>query len=378
MATPCCSYELKHSHGAARAGLIHLPHGTVQTPAFMPVGTKGAVRALTATQVGDTGAQMVLSNTYHLWERPGHERVARLGGLHKMMGWDRPILTDSGGYQVFSLKKHVKLNEEGVRFTSQVDGTKRFLTPEVAIEIQETLGVDVAMVLDECIEWPASRERVARSTERTTRWLHRALAARTRPEHTAVFGIVQGGTYEDLRAAHAQELTELDLDGYAIGGLSVGEGHEYLVAMAELSARHLPAHKVRYLMGVGYPRDIVAAVRRGVDLFDCVIPTRSARHAQVFTSRGKLNLKNAEHRDSDLPLDPACSCATCQTASAGYLHHLVKVNEGLADTLLTLHNLTYYQHLMSRLRAAIIAQDDAALDALELEATVAGARPGTV
>ena len=374
MAMPCCSYELSATSGRARAGTLTLPHGSVPTPAFMPVGTRGAVRALTPGQIRSTGAHMVLSNTYHLWERPGHERIGRLGGLHRFMNWHGPILTDSGGYQVFSLRKHVTISEEGAKFTSQIDGTKRFLTPEKAVEIQETLGVDVSMVLDECIEWPATRERVVQSTARTTRWLHRALAARRAPERTALFGIVQGGVYDDLRAAHAQELTELDLDGYAIGGLSVGEGHGDLVAMASLSAAHLPDHKVRYLMGVGYPKDIVAAVRSGVDLFDCVIPTRSARHAQVFTSRGKLNLKNASHRDSDAPLDPRCACDTCQHYSAAYLHHLVKVKEGLADTLLTLHNLTYYQHLMARLRAAIVADDSAALDALAAEAEVAGTR----
>ena len=374
MATPCCSFELESTCGTARAGTLTLTHGEVPTPAFMPVGTRAAVRALTPGQVRDAGTHMVLANTYHLWERPGHELIGAMGGLHRFMDWHGPILTDSGGFQVFSLRKHVKITEEGAKFTSQVDGTKRFLTPELAIEIQETLGVDVAMVLDECIEWPATRERVISSTARTTRWLHRALAARQHADRTAVFGIVQGGTYEDLRREHAQELTALDLDGYAIGGLSVGEGHADLVEMAGLSAQHLPAHKVRYLMGVGYPKDIVAAVKRGVDLFDCVIPTRSARHAQVFTSQGRLNLKNAPHREADTPLDPECSCLTCQRYPLAYLHHLVKLREGLADTLLTLHNVTYYQHLMARLRAAIIADDAAAIDALEVEAVRASDR----
>ncbi len=372
MATPCCSYELNATCGTARAGTLTLTHGEVPTPAFMPVGTRAAVRSLMPNQVRETGAHIVLSNTYHLWERPGHELIGRLGGLHKFMGWYGPILTDSGGFQVFSLRKHVKLSEEGVRFTSQIDGTKRFLTPEVAIEIQETLGVDVAMVLDECIEWPATRERVADSTARTTRWLHRALAARKHADRTAMFGIVQGGVYEDLRKAHAEELTELDLDGYAIGGLSVGEGHADLIAMASLSAQFLPSNKVRYLMGVGYPKDLVAAVRSGVDIFDCVLPTRSARHAQLFTSVGRLNIKNARHKDSDEPLDPNCACMTCQQFSRAYLHHLVKIREGLGDTLLTLHNLTYYQHLMARLRQAIVDDSPERLQALADEAETAG------
>lgn len=372
MATPCCSYDLNATCGRARAGTLTLTHGSVPTPAFMPVGTRAAVRSLTPDQVKQTGAHIVLSNTYHLWERPGHERIGRLGGLHRFMDWDGPILTDSGGFQVFSLRKHVKLSEEGVRFTSQIDGTKRFLTPEVAIEIQETLGVDVAMVLDECIEWPATRERVADSTARTTRWLRRALAARKHADRTAMFGIVQGGVYEDMRRAHAEELTELDLDGYAIGGLSVGEGHADLIAMASLSAQFLPANKVRYLMGVGYPKDLVAAVRSGVDLFDCVLPTRSARHAQVFTSTGRLNIKNSRHKDADEPLDPSCACMTCQRFSRAYLYHLVKIREGLGDTLLTLHNLTYYQHLMARLRQAIVDDDPARLQMLADEAETAG------
>lgn len=374
MATRCCSFELEATLGPARAGTLRLPHGDVPTPCFMPVGTRGAVRALTAGQVRATGARMVLANTYHLWERPGHERVRALGGLHRFMDWDGPILTDSGGFQVFSMRDVARVDEAGVRFRSPLDGQVRHLTPEVAIEVQEALGVDVAMALDECIEFPATRERVASSTERTTRWLRRCLDARRAPERTAVFGIVQGGTYADLRAAHADELTAMDLDGYAIGGLSVGEGTEALVEMAAVSAARLPAAKVRYLMGVGYPRDLVAAVAVGVDLFDCVLPTRSARHGQVFTSVGRLNLRNARHRDEDLPLDPACDCETCARVSRAYLHHLHRVGENVADTHLTAHNLRYYQRLMARLRDAIRAGDAAAFASLRDEAERASGR----
>ncbi len=347
------AYDLLARAGAARRGRLHLPHGVVETPNFMPVGTQGTVKGLTPDDIEATGAQIVLSNTYHLWVRPGHERVKALGGLHKLMGWSRPILTDSGGFQVFSLKEFTKPSEEGVRFRSPVDGQWRNLTPELAVGIQEALGVDVAMAFDECIEWPATRERVARSTERTTRWLKRCEAARTQRDQTALFGIVQGGTYTDLRAAHAQELAELDLDGYAVGGVSVGEPREEMFAMANAATPHLPEHRVRYLMGVGYPIDLVDGVLAGVDLFDCVIPTRSARFGAAFTSAGRVTIKHARYRDDPRPLDPSCACYTCSRFSRAYLRHLFTANELLSPRLLTLHNVTFYQRLMARIREAI-------------------------
>lgn len=307
---------------------------------------------------------MVLANTYHLWVRPGHEDVRALGGLHKMMDWSGPILTDSGGYQVFSLRKWTKVTEEGVRFRSPEDGQYRLLTPEKAVEIQEAFGVDVAMAFDECIEWPASRERSAASTERTTRWLLRALAARQHADATALFGIVQGGMYEDLRTAHAKEIASMDLDGYAIGGLSVGEEREALLDMAECSAAQLPHDSVRYLMGVGHPSDILDAVLRGVDLFDCVLPTRAGRHGQAYTSVGRKNLRNARYRTDTGPLDPNCDCPACTRVSLGYLHHLVRSKELLGGRLLTLHNLHVYHRLLANTRQAIIAQDESALKGL--------------
>jgi len=362
-------FTLQATLGTARTGTLHLPHGEVPTPAFMPVGTRATVRGVTPSELRGLGTAMVLANTYHLWVRPGHELIGRQGGLHAFMAWDGPILTDSGGYQVFSLRDHREITEEGVRFRSPLDGAWRNLTPEVAVAIQETLGVDVAMALDECLEWPADRDRAARSTERTTRWLHRALEARRHPERTNLFGIVQGGMHEDLRAAHAQELAALDLDGYAIGGLSVGEPIEELLAMTGIAAQHLPDDRVRYLMGVGTPSDIVQAVLRGVDLFDCVLPTRSGRHGQAFTSVGRLNLRNARFAEDPAPLDPACDCAACTTFTRSYLRHLVKAEELLGRRLLSVHNLSYYQRLVRRLGEAIAAGDEEAVKALGAEST---------
>lgn len=362
------AFDLHATAGLARTGTLHLPHGDVQTPAFMPVGTQGTVKGLTPVEVRGAGAEIVLSNTYHLWVRPGHERVKALGGLHKMMDWDGPILTDSGGFQVFSLKELRKVTEEGVRFRSPMDGQWRMLTPEVAVEIQEALGVDIAMAFDECIEWPAERDRVATSTERTTRWLRRCIAARTQPERTALFGIVQGGTYDDLRVAHAQELAAMDgLDGIAVGGLSVGEPREHMFAMARAATPHLPVHKVRYLMGVGYPIDLVDGVMSGIDLFDCVIPTRSARFGSAFTSHGRVTIKHARYRDDPRPLDPECPCYTCARFSRAYLRHLFTANELLSPRLLTLHNVTFYQRLMARLRGAV-REGEGALESLRAEA----------
>lgn len=361
MATRCSSFERQATLGQARAGLLRLPHGTVPTPAFMPVGTRATVRGATPQELADAGSHIVLANTYHLWVRPGHDVIRELGGLHRFMGWSGPILTDSGGYQVFSLRDRLKVSEKGVRIRSPEDGQYRFLTPEISIEVQEALGVDVAMAFDECLEQPATRERTLHSTERTTRWLKRCLATRRHPDRTALFGIVQGGTYDDLRAAHAEELTALDLDGYAIGGLSVGEDRDVLLAMTQVSTRVLPEDRVRYLMGVGHPHDIVDAVLRGVDLFDCVMPTRAGRHGQAYTSEGRRNLRNGIYARDPLPLDPDCACPACTGWSRAYLRHLVKANELLGKRLLTLHNLHFYQTLLADLRAAILTGDEAAV-----------------
>jgi len=361
------SFETRATAGSARLGTLSTPHGPVSTPAFMPVGTAGTVKGLTPAELRDCKVAMVLSNTFHLWVRPGHERVGKLGGLHRFMCWDGPILTDSGGFQAFSLKPDAKVSEEGVRFRSPVAGDWRMLTPEIAVEIQETLGVDVAMALDECIEWPADRARVVDSTQRTTRWLRRCLGARRRPERTALFGIVQGGFHEDLRREHADVLVDLDLDGYAIGGVSVGEPQAQMLDAVALSTSLLPSDRPHYLMGVGYPSDIVEGVVRGVDLFDCVLPTRSGRFGEAFTSVGRLVLKHARFRDDAEPLDPACSCYTCRSFSRAYLRHLLLGKELLGPRLLSLHNVAFYQGLMERIRRAI-ADGTAALDRLRGEA----------
>jgi len=361
MATRCCSFEVEATCGGARAGTLRLPHGSVPTPAFMPVGTRGTVRGLTPAELSAAGCTIVLANAYHLWVRPGHDVVASLGGLHRFMGWTGPLLTDSGGYQVFSLSDRIELSEEGVRIRAVEDGAWRLLTPEIAVEIQETLGVDVAMALDECLVYDTDRDRAARSTERTSRWLQRGLAARRQVDRTALFGIAQGGLFDDLRLAHAQELATLDLDGYAIGGLSTGEDRDALIASAQVSASALPPERVRYLMGVGQPADIADAVAAGVDLFDCVLPTRAGRHGQAYTSEGRRNLRNARYRSDPQPLDPACACTCCRTFSRGALRHLVQAEELLGKRLLALHNLTFYQDLMRRLRSAILGRDPAAL-----------------
>jgi queuine tRNA-ribosyltransferase len=370
----CLRLELHATRGAARTGTLHTPHGPIPTPAFMPVGTYGTVKGMTPLDLRAAGASIVLSNTLHLWVRPGDELIRDLGGLHGFMGWDGPILTDSGGYQVFSLKEFSKVTEEGVRFRSPKDGQYRMMTPEVCVQIQENLGVDLAMAFDECIEWPAERERVIASTQRTTRWLKRCMEARRQPERTALLGIVQGGFYEDLRIAHADEIASFDLDAYAIGGLSVGEPTDQLLGMVEVVAPRLPANKVRYLMGVGYPIDIVEAVLRGVDLFDCVLPTRNARTGQLFTSVGRLSIKHARFRADPGPLDPGCACYTCRSFSRAYLRHLFMADELLGHRLLTLHNLAYYLGLMERLRAAIQSGPEA-LASLRSEAAVASVPP---
>ncbi|MEZ4319784.1 MAG: tRNA guanosine(34) transglycosylase Tgt [Myxococcota bacterium] len=362
---PCWSFEETARCGAARAGRLTLPHGVVETPTFMPVGTYGSVRGLTPAEIRETGAQMVLANTYHLWNRPGHATIEQLGGLHAFMRWDGPILTDSGGYQVFSLKRHLKVSEEGVRFRLPENGDLRHLTPELAIEIQEALGVDIAMAFDECIEWPAEHDRVAESTERTTRWLKRCLKARRKPERTGLFGIVQGGLYESLRIAHAQELRALEgLQGLAIGGLSVGEDRDDMLAATSWVVPHLGTERARYLMGVGHPHDITDAVRLGVDLFDCVLPTRLGRHGMVYTWEGRRNLKNQRYATDPRPLDESDPDSPAADYSRAYLKHLVKAGEMLGLRMLSAHNLHFYQTLMKRMRAAILAGDEAGLEAL--------------
>lgn len=352
--------------GTARTGELQTTHGIVPFPAFMPVGTYGTVKAMTPQNLRDIGASIVLSNAYHLWVRPGHKHIEALGGLHQFMAWDRAILTDSGGFQVFSLKQFTTITEEGVRFRAPLDGQYRMMTPEVCIEIQEALGVDIAMAFDECIEWPADRERVQRSTARTTRWLKRCHEARKKSETTALLGIIQGGLYEDLRIEHAQEIAELNLDGYAIGGLSVGEPTEELLAMVQVTTPHMPIEKIRYLMGVGYPWDIIEAVCRGIDIFDCVIPTRNARNGKVFTSQGVLNIKNARFGSDTNPIDPNCSCYTCQNFQRAYVRHLYIAGEILGSHLLTVHNLYFYQQLMAKIRVAI-REGSSALEQLRLE-----------
>lgn len=375
MATRCCSFEAEATLGRARAGALRLTHGTVPTPAFMPVGTYGAVRGVDVDALSAVGTRMVLSNTFHLWERPGHEAIASLGGLHAFMGWSGPILTDSGGYQVFSLRDRLDLTEHGARFRSPLDGTPRELTPERAVHIQEALGVDVAMAFDECLEQPADRARTIDATSRTTRWLHRCLAARQHADRTALFGIVQGGVDADLRRAHAEELAALDLDGYAIGGLSVGEGTEALRAMIDAAAPALPADRVRYLMGVGHPSDIADAVARGIDLFDCVLPTRMGRHGQAYTWSGRINLRNGRYRLDGAPLDPAVPASPAGRVSRAYLHHLVRGGDDLGRRLLSLHNLALYQQLIAGLRAAILAGDADAFARWQSRAAIATAPP---
>lgn len=338
--------------GEARRGRLHLRHGVVETPAFMPVGTLATVKAMTPEELQGLGADIVLSNTYHLYLRPGHEVVRDLGGLHRFMNWDRPILTDSGGFQVFSLSALCKIDPDGVTFQSHLDGSRHRLTPEKVVEIQEALGSDVMMCLDECAPYPSPRDRVERALTVSNRWAERSLAAREKPE-LALFAILQGGVYADLRRRAAEELRELPFDGFAIGGLSVGEGQELMLETLDATVPHMPADKPRYLMGVGTPLDIAEAVGKGVDLFDCVLPTRTARNGLLFTSQGRIAIKHARFERDSRPLDEACSCYACQNYSRAYLRHLYKSREILASRLNTLHNLHYYLNLMRRIRAAV-------------------------
>jgi queuine tRNA-ribosyltransferase len=341
--------------GAARAGTLHTAHGEVPTPVFMPVGTAGTVKAMTADAVRSTGARMVLGNTYHLMLRPGAERVARLGGLHRMMDWHGPILTDSGGFQVMSLSGLRKMDEDGVTFRSHVDGSKHRLTPERSIEIQRLLGADVTMSFDECTPFPATEAQAATSMRLSMRWAARGREAFTPRKGHGLFGIVQGGVFPALRAESVEALTRIGFEGYAVGGLAVGEGQDMMFAVLDSTVPLLPAGSARYLMGVGTPADLVGAVRRGIDMFDCVMPTRSGRTGRAYTRRGVINIRNARHAEDDRPLDPDCRCPACARHSRAYLHHLFKAGEMLGPMLLTWHNIQYYQDLMAELRAAILA-----------------------
>ena len=347
------AFQIHARDGAARTGAISTPRGDIRTPAFMPLGTAGSVKAMMPESVRATGADIILGNTYHLMLRPGAERVAKLGGLHRFMNWERPILTDSGGFQVMSLAKLRKISEEGVRFRSHVDGSEHFLTAERAMEIQRLLGSDIQMVLDECAPFPATRVDIEKSLALSMRWAKRSKAAFGLQDGRACFGIVQGGVFPDLRKRSAEELIEIGFDGYAVGGLAVGEGQAQMFDVLEATVPHLPADRPRYLMGVGKPSDLAGAVLRGIDMFDCVLPTRSGRNGQAFTRDGPLNLRNARHADDPAPIDSACSCPACQKFTRGYLHHVVKANEIIASMLITWHNLTYYQNLMDELRGAI-------------------------
>jgi queuine tRNA-ribosyltransferase len=360
--------------GAARTGMLALPRGEIRTPAFMPLGTAGSVKAMMPQSVRETGADIILGNTYHLMLRPGAERVARLGGLHGFMGWERPILTDSGGFQVMSLAKLRKLDEDGVRFRSHIDGSEHFLSPERAMEIQRLLGSDIQMVLDECPAYPAARPDLEKSLAMTTRWAQRSKTAFGEQPGHLCFGIVQGGVFADLRRRSAEALMQIGFDGYAVGGLAVGEEQKAMFETLDATVPLLPSDRPRYLMGVGKPDDIAGAVLRGIDMFDCVLPTRSGRNGQAFTRAGTLNLRNARHADDAAPLDEACRCPACRTYSRAYLHHVVKANEIVASMLLTWHNLTYYQDLMAGLRAAIA---DATLEARVAEIAKVYARQET-
>ncbi len=346
-------FDVQAVDGAARLGRITMPRGEIRTPAFMPVGTAATVKAMQPEQVRAAGADIILGNTYHLMLRPGAERLARLGGLHRFMNWPHPILTDSGGFQVMSLGNLAKITEEGVAFQSHVDGSRHFVGPERSIEIQRLIDSDIVMAFDECTRHPATHSEAARSMRRSMRWAKRSRDAFLRDPAPALFGIQQGNIFRDLRRESAERLLEIEFEGYAIGGLAVGEGQQAMFHVLDLIAEQLPADKPRYLMGVGKPSDIIGAVLRGVDMFDCVLPTRSGRTAQAFVLDGTLNLRNARHAEDEAPLDAECPCPTCTQYSRAYLHHLMKAKEILGAMLLTQHNIWHYQTLMQELRAAI-------------------------
>ncbi|OGP62811.1 MAG: tRNA guanosine(34) transglycosylase Tgt [Deltaproteobacteria bacterium RBG_13_53_10] len=349
----------KDSFSQARLGRIETDHGSLATPAFLPVGTQGTVKSLTPEELVESGVQAVLGNTYHLYLRPGHETIGRLGGLHRFMHWVRPILTDSGGYQIFSLAKLRKISEEGAIFQSHLDGSSHFLTPEKVLEIQRVLGSDIAMVLDECTPYPSPYDYVRGSASRTLRWADRSLKEK-RMGDPALFAIVQGGVYRDLREESTRALVEMDFEGYAIGGLSVGEPKPLMRSVLEWTAPLLPEDRPRYLMGVGTPEDILDAVALGIDLFDCVLPTRNARNGALFTSAGKLSIKQAQYAEDERPIDEGCGCYTCRHYSRAYLRHLYLANEILSSRLNTIHNIYYYMDLMKAAREAI--REDRILD----------------
>lgn len=348
-------YELikESTECKARLGRLHTPHGTIETPIFMPVGTRATVKTMTPEELKDLGAQIILSNTYHLYLRPGHELIREAGGLHKFMNWDRPILTDSGGFQVFSLGDLRKITEEGVEFRSHIDGSRHFISPEKSIEIQNALGSDIIMAFDECAPYPSDRDYVKHSLERTTRWAKRCKEAHRNPETQALFGIVQGGMYRDLREQSAKEIMDLDFPGYAIGGLSVGEPKELMYEVLDYTVPLLPKNKPRYLMGVGSPDCLFEGVIRGIDMFDCVLPTRIARNGTVMTSQGKVVIRNAKYARDFGKLDPECDCYTCRNYSRAYIRHLFNVNEILGARLTTIHNLYFLLKLMENIRSAI-------------------------
>ncbi|KOO52303.1 tRNA guanosine(34) transglycosylase Tgt [Viridibacillus sp. FSL E2-0187] len=337
----------------ARLGIVHTPHGSFETPAFMPVGTQASVKTMSPEEVKDMGAGIILSNTYHLWLRPGHDIVREAGGLHKFMNWDRPILTDSGGFQVFSLSHIRKIEEEGVHFRNHLNGDKLFLSPEKAMEIQNALGADIMMAFDECPPFPATFEYMKASVERTSRWAERCLEAHARPHDQGLFGIVQGGEFEELRKQSAKDLVSMDFPGYAIGGLSVGEPKDIMNRMLEYTTPLLPAEKPRYLMGVGSPDSLIDGAIRGIDMFDCVLPTRIARNGTCMTSEGRLVIKNAKFARDFGPLDPNCDCYTCRNYSRAYIRHLLKAEETFGIRLTSYHNLYFLQDLMRNVRQAI-------------------------
>lgn len=349
-------FEVTHTstRSHARLGVLHTPHGLVETPVFMPVGTQATVKTLSQDELEQLGFRLILGNTYHLYLRPGDERLARFGGLHRFMSWSGAILTDSGGFQVFSLASLRQIDDDGVTFRSHIDGSEHRFTPERAIQIQQNLGSDIMMAFDECPPYPADYDAVARAVERTYRWAIRCKQAwQSKPTNQALFGIIQGGVHDDLRLTSLEQITSLELPGYAIGGVSVGEPVEEMRRIVELVAPRMPTNKPRYLMGVGTPDDILHAVQQGVDMFDCVLPTRLARHGAVYTSRGRLNLRNAKYADTQEPIDPECDCWVCQRYSLAYIHHLFRAEEMLGYRLATYHNLAYYARWMARIREAI-------------------------
>ena len=349
------SYTLLKQDGKARLGRITTAHGDIETPIFMPVGTAATVKGMRPEEVAATGAQIILANTYHLFLRPGHELVEQMGGLHKFMNWPGPILTDSGGYQVFSLAKLRKITEEGVTFQSHIDGSRRTLTPESSTQVQHALDATITMAFDECTPYPATVEQARTSMEMSMRWAKRSRAAFVRRPGYAQFGIMQGSVYPNLRQESMEQLAEMDFEGYAIGGLAVGEPPEKLAEMTTICADLMPKDKPRYLMGVGYPSDMIRAVLAGVDMFDCVLPTRNARNGQAFTSEGVVAIKKEQYKTDASPLDPACTCYTCKNYTRAYLRHLYQADEMLSGMLLTHHNLHFYQHVMQRLKAGIKA-----------------------